>query len=391
MATITDLRKSNDPKKAKSARPWLLRYRDHTGKQRAESFTLKADAETRKTEVERAGQTGRLDVLDGGTQTLAAIGGEWFALHKGEFSANTSRQHVYIWNAVLLGQPKKGATGTGAASTKPTRVYKRATIVDLPVRSIRRSHVQAFKNEAVADKVPVTSIRLALSLISRVLDHAADENLIPANPARGVKPPAEPHRGDVHCASPEEVEAIRSHLSGRDAVMVSLMAYGGMRPQELRAIEKRHRLTTTLRLESALNDDGTVKRLKGTNGAGRSVPLCDALAADLDSVKGWRGGLLVLTDDGRPTTKTWWGNWRNRTFMPAVEKAGVPITRPYDLRHACASLWLREGIDPATVARRLGHSLLVLMRNYAHVIDDLDPNDRRTIDEMIGAARDATD
>jgi integrase len=387
VATITDLRKSNDPAKQRSKRPWLLRYRDHTGKQRAESFTRKADAETRKTEVERAKQTGRLDTLDSGDQTLAQVMRQWFAAHANDFATSTRKQHAYIWNAVVLGEPEEGATGTGTgADKKPKRAYKRAAIVDMPVKSIRRSHVQTFKNDTIADNVPRTSVTLALSLISRALDFATDEDMIPANPARGVKPPKPPAKGDVYCATPKEVEAIRAQLGERDAAMVSLMAYGGMRPQELRAIDTKHVMTKTLRLEFAMDDAGKTKRLKGTDGAGRSVPLCDAIRDDLAALD-WKRGLLVLTDDGRPTTKTWWGNWRNRVFMPAVKAAGVPITRPYDLRHSCASMWLREGVDSATVAKRLGHSLAVLLRTYAHVIDDLDPDDRRKMDELIAEAR----
>jgi integrase len=42
----------------------------------------------------------------------------------------------------------------------------------------------------------------------------------------------------------------------------------------------------------------------------------------------------------------------------------------YDLRHSAATLMLRSGVVPAEVARRLGHSVDVLMRTYAGVLDD---------------------
>src|SRR5262249_497836 len=43
--------------------------------------------------------------------------------------------------------------------------------------------------------------------------------------------------------------------------------------------------------------------------------------------------------------------------------------RPYDLRHAAASLWLNAGVPPTEVARRLGHSVAVLLKVYANCID----------------------
>jgi integrase len=43
--------------------------------------------------------------------------------------------------------------------------------------------------------------------------------------------------------------------------------------------------------------------------------------------------------------------------------------RPYDLRHAAASLWLNAGGPPTEIARRLGHSVAVLLKVYANCLD----------------------
>jgi hypothetical protein len=51
-------------------------------------------------------------------------------------------------------------------------------------------------------------------------------------------------------------------------------------------------------------------------------------------------------------------------------QAASPLARrPYDLRHAAASLWLNAGVQPTEVARRLGHSVAVLLRVYANCVD----------------------
>ena len=39
--------------------------------------------------------------------------------------------------------------------------------------------------------------------------------------------------------------------------------------------------------------------------------------------------------------------------------------RPYDLRHAAVSTWLKATADPAQVAEWAGHTVDVLMRVYA--------------------------
>jgi integrase len=43
--------------------------------------------------------------------------------------------------------------------------------------------------------------------------------------------------------------------------------------------------------------------------------------------------------------------------------------RPYDLRHACLSMWLNAGVPPAQVALWAWHSVEVLLRVYAECLD----------------------
>jgi integrase len=53
-----------------------------------------------------------------------------------------------------------------------------------------------------------------------------------------------------------------------------------------------------------------------------------------------------------------------------VEQVHSPLARrPYDLRHAAASLWLNNGVPATEVARRLGHDVAVLLTIYANCID----------------------
>jgi integrase len=66
-----------------------------------------------------------------------------------------------------------------------------------------------------------------------------------------------------------------------------------------------------------------------------------------------------------------WRNWRRRTFQPAARALGLDIRRPYDLRHAAASLWLHEGQSVVQVAAWLGHSPSMTLSTYAHVIEEL--------------------
>jgi integrase len=64
----------------------------------------------------------------------------------------------------------------------------------------------------------------------------------------------------------------------------------------------------------------------------------------------------------------WWKLARERALTPAQVTSPL-ARRPYDLRHAAASLWLNAGVPATEVARRLGHRVAVLLRVYANCID----------------------
>lgn len=373
MASYVDLRSSADPAKRSSRRPHMVRYRDHSGKQRAEQFSKKADAQARLREVESAEQTGRLDVLDAGKQSLAQIGAQWFRLTASEWSESTAAEYRYLWNAIVLGR----GNGTN---------YPRAEIADLPIRTIRKSHGNEFREAALAAGVPASSITRCLSLISRTLEFAADDGLIGANPIASVKPPRPSPRAAIDVLTPEQIEAIRRQLPLRDAALVSILGYAGLRPAEVRALRTAQIGGGWLTLTYQNPNGDLIALKKRGEGHKRTVPICAALRADLAAVD-WSGEFLFEKSGGGLWEKFDWDNWRKRTFAPAVTAARVSIKRPYDLRHGIASLWYREGIDKATIADWLGHSLAVLERTYAWPVRSLDPRDRRTVDELIAAAR----
>jgi hypothetical protein len=115
----------------------------------------------------------------------------------------------------------------------------------------------------------------------------------------------------------------------------------------------------TLLIEQALSD-GRLKRQK-TNRTYRTVDLLGPLAEDL---REWRPtsqppapkALVFPRADGEPWRTDDWNNWRNRRFLPAAGRAGLGRLRPYDLRHAFASLLIREQRTSARrTARRRTH------------------------------------
>jgi integrase len=68
-----------------------------------------------------------------------------------------------------------------------------------------------------------------------------------------------------------------------------------------------------------------------------------------------------------------------------LRSAGLRHQRFHDLRHACASLLLAEGINPRIVMEILGHSQVSLTLNtYSHVIPSLGREAADRLESLLG-------
>jgi integrase len=96
-------------------------------------------------------------------------------------------------------------------------------------------------------------MRKAHTLLGGILQRAVDARRIPTNPQRLMSKPAAAPKREAPPLAPVTVEAVRDRLLAgagrrhargqraeflrrRDAIFVSLLAYGGARPQEVRGL-----------------------------------------------------------------------------------------------------------------------------------------------------------
>ena len=112
----------------------------------------------------------------------------------------------------------------------------------------------------------------------------------------------------------------------------------------------------------------------------RRVPLHDGLIAALKAHRRrqleerlaagsrWKESGLVFTSGiGTPVEP----RALNEDFDRLVAKAALRRVRLHDLRHACASFLLAQGVHPRVVMELLGHSQISLtMNTYSHVMPD---------------------
>ena len=94
-----------------------------------------------------------------------------------------------------------------------------------------------------------------------------------------------------------------------------------------------------------------------------------------------RWGLVFTTRGGRPLE----GPRITRDFKRILAAAGLPKQRFHDLRHACASFLLAQGVQPRVVMECLGHSQISLtMNTYAHVMPTLKQDAAIQMNKILG-------
>lgn len=337
---------------------WRVRWRDGNGRHRSRVLGRKRDAEAFDAEIKRRKRTGELSAMDGGRETLDQyVTGAWARAHAAQLRPRTRSNYSSTYDRHI--SPHLGG---------------------MRLSEIDAESIATFQGDLIRSEVGPHAVRKAMTLLGGMLQRAAEAGRIPSNPARVVRKARLPRAAEVRPLPPSEVEAIRAVLRERDAAIVSVLAYAGLRPGELRELRWRHVGERTLLIDSE------------KSGARRNVRLLSPLRSDLDRWRSAEGDLVADAPVFPAAVGTTWSanafeKWRRRVFVPAVRNAGVEPARPYDLRHSFASLLLHEGRSVIYVARQLGHGAELTMRTYGHVIEELEDRPRLLAEDAVSEAK----
>jgi integrase len=245
--------------------------------------------------------------------------------------------------------------------------------------------VQRLLNSKLADGLSPRSVHHLHAVLRRALNQAYRWELIPRNVALLVDPPRVPSF-EVRPLTPDQARLFLDAAAGNrlGALFVVALALGLRQGEVLglswEDIDLQARTLTVRR--SLQRIDGVLRLVEPKTSRSRrmlTVPtlVVDALRAHrtrqleerLWAGARWREYDLVFTSTiGTPLDGT---NVTHRLHI-LLEQAGLPRQRFHDLRHACASLLLAQGVHPRVVMETLGHSQISLtMNTYSHVMPDL--------------------
>lgn len=245
---------------------------------------------------------------------------------------------------------------------------------------LTRPEVRRWRAEMLAHGATPKVANDTVRVLSAALGAAVRDDTIGINPCTGLKPLPEPPV-DREPATLDQVEAIRAEMpTAADRLAVSLLAYAGLRPGELRTLQVRDLRPKAVRVMRAADDDGAIKRTK--TGSIRVVHLLGVLADDIaDAGLPSDPDALVCPQTGD------WDNWTAKVWRPR-RAAGECDAVPYSLRHTYASLMIAEGRNQHEVARLLGHATPQLTLNtYGHLFAEAQLSDGEDVQAAAAAAR----
>jgi integrase len=351
--------------------PWRVSYRDADGRQRSKSFATHREAIAFDAQIKTLRPAERIPVASDAPDFLADLKPtdgmlladwlrEWFTNYGHLWSVRTTAQRSSMavkWITPLLGK--------------------------VPVADINERMLKRYRHEMLTRGATNNTANAAMSVLSAALTAAREDGLIGHNPARGQR--RLPHqRKLIRPLTPLEVEAIRYAMpTPRDKIIVSLIAYAGLRPAEVCGLTWAHIRPDVILVEQSVQQ-GMIVPTKTRKA--RTVRILQCLADDLAAYgRGADDAFVVAGDRGGPLN---WNIWGQRVWRAAVPDKSVT---PYHLRHTFASLALHEGRSLPWIAGEMGHaSATTLLDHYAHLYQEAELATRVPMEDAVRAARSTT-
>ena len=272
---------------------------------------------------------------------------------------------------------------------------------DLPLAALSPADVQAFLNAKAASGLSPRTVGYLRGVLRGALGHAERTELVTRNVARLARPPRIPRRS-VSPLSLAQVRTFLAAIAGDRLEALYLVALGvGLRQGEILGLRWSDVDTAagTLTVRHALaRIDGRLVLVEPKSTASRRVVPLPAFVRDALLAHHLRqageplplrpappdpfADLVFVTTHGTPLD----GITITRRFQRILGSAGLPHQRFHDLRHACASLLLAQGVPARVVMETLGHSEISLTLNtYSHVMPSVGREAAERMDALLGS------
>jgi len=368
---------------------WRLIFdleRDHTGKRRQKTFTVRGTKKEAEAELSRKlAELENGGVADPGNIKVSEYLTRWLKHVETKTSAKTHERYEEI-----------------------VRLAVSPALGSIKLAKLSPIQIQTFYGEALkhghVKRGTGLSARTVLHyhrILFQALKQAVRWRLLSSNPADAVEPPV-PEQKEMMALDDDQTATLIKHAEGRPLYIPLLLAVTtGMRRGEVLALRwsdvdlDRASLSVTQTLEKTRQGGLRFKQPK-TKKSRRSISLpsvlVDALRrhrADqaelyLSLGTGWKEhGLVCSKLAGEPINP----DTLTSGFASFVKTLDIPRVRFHDLRHTHATQLLKEGVHPKVAQERLGHATIaVTLDLYSHVMPGMQENAALRVDMALRAA-----
>lgn len=350
---------------------YVVMYRDRQGQQRKRSARTLAEARVLKATI--TADVVRGEHASGPRLTFAAYADEWIEGYAGRTSRGLREATRRDYRRSL--------------ERDALPFFGRMKMSEIEPRDVKR-----YAAQVAGRGVSRNTVRLALAPVRALFATAVEDGVIRSNPASGVRLPHVPEPEDADRAralTEEELERLILEIPAEWRPLGALLAATGLRVSEGLALRwrdvdfGRKRVLVRRSVNAA-----TFSPPKSRYGR-RDVPLPEGIARALWQLRkaSARAGvdeLVFGTGDGQPLDRK---NLFNRVLKPAARRAGVPWAGFHTLRHTCATMLFRSGLNAKQVQVWLGHhSPAFTLAVYVHLLpDDLpEPVDPSFVEALQG-------
>lgn len=340
---------------------WRARYRDPAGREHAQHFKRKVDAQQWLDEATASMVVGLYVDPKAGKITFD----DWFSL----------------WSDLQVWEP-----GTMTAAG---RAAKDLPFGSLPLNAITSLHVQAWVKALEARGLAASTIRMRFNYVHMAFRAAVGErvakdpsSLSSGRNGPGVRLPKESRSSAREIPTSEQVRALYDAAAFHFRPFIATCAFAGLRLGEAAGLQLRDVVFLERRIHVQRQVQGQttadVRQSDPKAKSDRWVPIPEELVLILSGHVHTTGVMgeeeWLFTPDAQHVYNR---NSAGHQWRQACRAAGVTGFTLHSLRHFYASALIHGGCDVVTVQRALGHSSPeITLNTYSHLWPNADDRTR---------------
>ena len=339
---------------------WAVDYKDSAGKRRSRQFARKKDAEAWLTQAS-------WEVSKG--------------IHTPDSQSITVEQAAKLWLASVRAHDRERTTI--ASYEQHVRLHILPVCGGRKLSQLTAPHVKQLLDDWLATVSRPMATRIFRSF-KAIISDAQERGLVAQNVALAVRQKKSPRvKSTAVIPSKKDLRAIlkaAEAVGGQAQVLVVLATFTGMRASELRglpwsSVDLRHAHVTVSQRADAHGVIGPPKSHAGN----RTILLPNSAVTVL---KAWKlacpPNKLDLVFPSARGNVTSYGVMVKNLLTPIQIAAGTmtggktlnPKYSMHDFRHAAASMWIEEGLDPKRIQTLMGHSSIQMtFDTYGHLFE----------------------